>query len=70
METKRLQELALAVFCLVALFTVWGLTQGWSWFMISIFDFWAFTMVFMASAYCLFLWDEKKGRTHDGSLVD
>lgn len=65
METKMIRELALAVLLVVALYSVWAFSLGWGLFVVSIFDFWAFMMIFLTSAHLLYRWDEHKHRSFD-----
>ncbi|MFB9898954.1 hypothetical protein [Cerasicoccus arenae] len=60
-----LRILAAMVFCVIALYTWWARSYGWSWVEISFFDFWAYQMVFLSSAYLLYRWDEVHGHSID-----
>lgn len=59
-----LQKLAAMVGVVVALFTLWAMSFGWSWTLIAQFDFWLFSMIFFSSVYLLTRWDEHK-HAHD-----
>lgn len=55
-----LRTLAIAVLILIAPFTVGLWMHGWSLLWIGVFDFWAFTQIFLASAYVLYRLDDRR----------